>query len=86
MEVKGLNGKKKIKDIARDLIKLYAARLKESGFSFSPDSYLQEALEASFMYEDTPDQSKATADIKRDMERQLNALLPLGHRGYTAGV
>ena len=60
--------KKKIKDIARDLIKLYAARLKESGFSYSPDSYLQEALEASFMYEDTPDQSKATADIKRDME------------------
>ncbi len=60
--------KKKIKDIARDLIRLYAARLKESGYRFSPDSYLQEALEASFMYEDTPDQSKATADIKHDME------------------
>lgn len=60
--------KKKIKDIARDLIKLYATRMKENGFSFSPDSYLQEALEASFMYEDTPDQSKATAEIKKDME------------------
>ena len=60
--------KKKIKDIARDLIKLYAARLQERGFAFSPDSYLQEALEASFIYEDTPDQSKATAEVKRDME------------------
>lgn len=60
--------KKKIKDIARDLIKLYAARLQEDGFAYSPDSYLQESLEASFIYEDTPDQSKATTDIKHDME------------------
>jgi len=60
--------KKKIKDIARDLIKLYAARLQQQGFAFSPDSYLQEALEASFIYEDTPDQSKATAEVKKDME------------------
>ncbi len=61
--------KKKIKDIARDLIKLYASRLKEQGFAYSTDTYLQEALEASFIYEDTPDQAKATADIKRDMEQ-----------------
>lgn len=62
--------KKKIKDIARDLIKLYSQRYKEEGFAFSPDSYLQNELEASFMYEDTPDQMKATNDVKRDMERK----------------
>lgn len=62
--------KKKIKDIARDLIKLYSQRYKEEGFAFSPDSYLQNELEASFIYEDTPDQHKATNDVKRDMERR----------------
>ncbi len=61
--------KTKIKDIARDLIKLYSRRRQEKGFAFSPDSYLQHQLEASFLYEDTPDQSKATADVKADMER-----------------
>ncbi|MDE6273273.1 MAG: transcription-repair coupling factor [Muribaculaceae bacterium] len=60
--------KQKMKDMARDLIRLYAARREEKGFSFSPDSYLQNELEASFAYEDTPDQLKATADIKADME------------------
>ena len=60
--------KKRIKDIARDLIKLYAKRRKENGFAYSSDSYLQHELEASFLYEDTPDQSKATADVKKDME------------------
>ena len=60
--------KGKIKDIARDLIKLYAKRLEEKGFAYSPDSYLQNELEASFMYEDTPDQLKATQDVKMDME------------------
>ena len=60
--------KNRIKDIARDLIKLYAKRRKEKGFAYSPDSYLQHELEASFLYEDTPDQSKATADVKKDME------------------
>ncbi len=62
--------KKKIKDIARDLIKLYSQRYKEEGFAFSPDSYLQAELEASFIYEDTPDQLKATNEVKRDMERK----------------
>ncbi len=61
--------KSKIKDIAKDLIKLYAKRMKEKGFAYSHDTYLQEALEASFMYEDTPDQYKATNDIKADMEQ-----------------
>lgn len=61
--------KSKIKDIARDLIKLYAKRREEKGFSYSPDSFLQRELEASFIYEDTPDQSKATAEVKSDMER-----------------
>ena len=61
--------KKKIKDIARDLIKLYSQRYREEGFAFSPDSYMQTELETSFMYEDTPDQHKATEDVKRDMER-----------------
>ncbi len=60
--------KTKIKDIARDLIKLYSRRREEEGFRFSPDSFLQQELEASFIYEDTPDQSKATADVKADME------------------
>ena len=61
--------KKHIKDIARDLIKLYAKRRREKGFAFSVDSYLQHELEASFIYEDTPDQLKATLDVKQDMER-----------------
>ena len=61
--------KKHIKDIARDLIKLYAKRRREKGFAFSHDSYLQHELEASFLYEDTPDQLKATQDVKADMER-----------------
>lgn len=61
--------KKKIKDIARDLIKLYALRKKETGFAFSTDSHWQKELEASFMYEDTPDQATTTSDIKQDMER-----------------
>lgn len=60
--------KKQVKDIATDLIKLYAKRKASEGFAFTPDSYLQTELEASFFYEDTPDQSKATADVKRDME------------------
>lgn len=60
--------KKQVKDIATDLIKLYAKRKASEGFSHAPDSYLQTELEASFFYEDTPDQSKATADVKRDME------------------
>ena len=58
-----------IKEIARDLIKLYAKRRREKGFAFSHDSYLQHELEASFIYEDTPDQLKATQDVKADMER-----------------
>ena len=62
--------KSKLKDIARDLIRLYAARKEEKGFSFSPDSYLQHELEASFIYEDTPDQVTATAEVKADMESQ----------------
>lgn len=60
--------KSKVKDIARDLIKLYAKRREEKGFKYSPDSFLQHELEASFIYEDTPDQTKATADVKQDME------------------
>lgn len=62
--------KTKIKDLARDLIKLYARRREEKGFAYSPDSFLQHELEASFLYEDTPDQLKATQDVKSDMERQ----------------
>ncbi|MFN8278536.1 MAG: transcription-repair coupling factor [Chitinophagales bacterium] len=61
--------KKKIKEIAFDLIQLYAKRRAQKGFAFHPDNYLQTELEASFMYEDTPDQAKATEDVKRDMER-----------------
>ncbi len=60
--------KKQVKDIAADLIRLYAKRKASQGFAFSQDSYLQTELEASFFYEDTPDQAKATADVKRDME------------------
>lgn len=61
--------KQKLKDIARDLILLYAQRREEKGFAFSPDSFLQHELEASFPYEDTPDQLKVTQEIKTDMER-----------------
>lgn len=61
--------KKKIKEIAYDLIQLYAKRKSQPGFQFSPDTYLQNELEASFMYEDTPDQSKATEAVKIDMEK-----------------
>ncbi len=60
--------KKRIKDIARDLIKLYAKRRHEKGYAFSPDSFMQHQLEGSFLYEDTPDQMRATQDVKRDME------------------
>ncbi|HUX84724.1 MAG TPA: transcription-repair coupling factor [Chitinophagaceae bacterium] len=60
--------KSQVKDIARDLIKLYAERKAKLGFSHTPDTYLQTELEASFLYEDTPDQAKSTADVKRDME------------------
>ncbi|MCC6838524.1 MAG: transcription-repair coupling factor [Flavobacteriales bacterium] len=61
--------KKKIKTLAFDLIQLYAKRKSKPGFAFLPDTYLQAELEASFIYEDTPDQEKATADVKRDMEK-----------------
>ncbi len=60
--------KSKIKDIARDLILLYSMRRQEKGFAYSPDSFMQHELEASFLYEDTPDQLKATQDVKADME------------------
>ncbi|MCK9156917.1 MAG: transcription-repair coupling factor [Paludibacteraceae bacterium] len=63
--------KKKVKDIARDLILLYSKRRSEKGFAYSPDSFLQSELEASFIYEDTPDQVKATVDVKHDMECDL---------------
>lgn len=63
--------KQKVKDIAKDLIALYAKRLNSKGFPFSADSYLQDELEASFIYEDTPDQLKATNDVKRDMENTV---------------
>lgn len=61
--------KAKVKEIAKELIKLYAARKASKGFAFAPDNYLQTELEASFIYEDTPDQSKATQDVKNDMEK-----------------
>jgi transcription-repair coupling factor (superfamily II helicase) len=61
--------KKQVKDIATDLIKLYAQRKSQEGYAFSPDNYMQTELEASFIYEDTPDQGKATEDVKRDMEK-----------------
>ncbi|MDP4266171.1 MAG: transcription-repair coupling factor [Bacteroidota bacterium] len=62
--------KQKVKDIAKDLIKLYAERKSKKGFSFSPDTYIQNELEASFIYEDTPDQIKCTTDFKKDMESE----------------
>ncbi len=62
--------KSKLKDIARDLIRLYAARREEKGFAFSPDTYMQHELEASFIYEDTPDQLTATQAVKADMESE----------------
>lgn len=62
--------KKKVKDIARELIKLYAKRKASKGFAFPPDDYLQNELEASFIYEDTPDQEKATQEVKEDMMRE----------------
>jgi len=61
--------KKQVKDIASDLIKLYAQRKSQAGFAHSPDNYMQMELEASFIYEDTPDQAKASEDVKRDMEK-----------------
>jgi len=61
--------KSKVKDIAKELIALYAKRRKEKGFAFTEDSYLQQALEASFIYEDTPDQLQASVDVKVDMEK-----------------
>ncbi len=62
------NAKRKVKDIAKDLINLYAKRRASKGFAFSADTYLQDELESSFMYEDTPDQEEATKAVKRDME------------------
>jgi len=62
--------KKKVKEIAFDLIQLYAKRKAEQGFAFAPDNYLQNELEASFIYEDTPDQEKSTQDVKKDMEAE----------------
>ena len=62
--------KKKVKDIAKDLIALYAKRKAQKGFAFTKDGYLQNELEASFIYEDTPDQIKSTVDVKKDMEKE----------------
>ena len=62
--------KAKVKDIARDLIRLYSQRREEKGFAYSPDSFMQHELEASFIYEDTPDQMRATAEVKHDMESE----------------
>ncbi len=69
--------KSKLKDIARDLIRLYAARRNEKGFAFSPDGFMQQELEASFIYEDTPDQLRATNEVKADMqsERPMDRLI-----------
>jgi transcription-repair coupling factor (superfamily II helicase) len=64
------NTKKKVQDIARELILLYAKRKQQKGFAFSPDTYLQQELESSFIYEDTPDQLKATEDVKAGMEAE----------------
>lgn len=69
-ENKKSKAKKQVKDIAKDLINLYAKRKKAPGFAFSKDSYLQAELESSFIYDDTPDQAKATADVKEDMEQE----------------
>jgi len=63
--------KDKVKEIARDLIRLYATRKQQKGFAYSPDGYMQHELEASFIYEDTPDQAKATLDVKHDMESPM---------------
>ena len=63
--------KDKVKDIARDLIRLYATRKQQKGYAYSPDGYMQHELEASFLYEDTPDQAKATADVKHDLESPM---------------
>ena len=63
--------KDKVKEIARDLIRLYATRKQQKGFAYAPDGYMQHELEASFLYEDTPDQAKATADVKRDLESPM---------------
>ena len=63
--------KSRVKDIAKELIALYAARKAQKGFAFSPDSYLQKELEASFLYEDTPDQEKATNEVKESMESSM---------------
>ena len=63
--------KDKVKEIARDLIRLYATRKQQKGFAYSPDGYMQHELEASFLYEDTPDQAKATADVKHDLESPM---------------
>jgi len=63
--------KSKVKDIARELIEIYAKRRMEKAYAFAPDSYLQEELEASFIYEDTPDQNKSTCDVKKDMEAKF---------------
>src|ERR1700750_1345593 len=60
--------KKKVKDIAKELIDLYAKRKQSPGYAYSPDGFLQAELESSFIYEDTPDQAKATEDVKKDME------------------
>ena len=67
-ENKKKRAKRKVKDIAKDLIELYAKRKKNPGFEYAPDSYLQAELETSFIYEDTPDQAKATSEVKDDME------------------
>ena len=72
-----------LKDIARDLIKLYGERSRKRGFAFSPDSFMQHELEASFIYEDTPDQLKATEEVKRDMEaRKPRDRLVCGDVGF----
>jgi len=63
--------KDKVKDIARDLIRLYATRKQQKGFAYTQDGYMQHELEASFLYEDTPDQAKATADVKHDLESPM---------------
>ena len=68
-ENKKKRARKKVADIARDLIKLYAKRKQAPGYSYSPDSFMQAELESSFIYEDTPDQAKATNDVKADMEQ-----------------
>lgn len=69
-ENKKKKAKKQVVDIAKDLINLYAKRKQAPGYAFSPDSFLQAELESSFIYEDTPDQAKATTDVKEDMEQQ----------------